>query len=596
MERKLTLMNMTHNRLIDVKFKDLSYVVRLGYRGQKKMILKSLDGHFRSAELTAIMGPSGAGKSTLLNILSGFQDGKYTGTVEYEDYSKQSQSGCKKTKKQLCYIQQSDNLHGFLSVHEVMTITSYLKMDLNVSQKSRQLLIDEILETLKLSQVKKTRVNRLSGGQKKRLSIALELIDNPPLMFLDEPTTGLDSLSSIQCISALKTLARGGRNIVCSIHQPSAAIYEMFDYIYLLADGHCMFRSSPGDTIDYFARQGLHCPQYHNPADYMLEVVTQEYGDYNERLVVAAAGYLLDRTEKTKLTLDPITKFSEPLITTSPPSELMRFWVLLRRRAILAYRDRTTIHVQVIFHFLVAVLLGLLFEHAGDDGSKSISNIGYLMISSLYLYYTSMMPAVLKFPLEINILRKEHFNNWYQLKTYYAAMLIFMLPLKMGFAFVYVATTYFMSNQPLEFYRFFLYLLIAILNNFIAEIMGLGLGAIFNPVNGIFVGSIIACTMLCLSGFLILFKHMPTYMYYISYLNVLRYIFDGFVYSVYGNNREKLDCSQKYCHYRIPSLLLSELSLLRPMFWIDIAVLLGHFVLYLITAYVLLKRRLSTLR
>ncbi|XP_014472212.1 PREDICTED: ATP-binding cassette sub-family G member 4 isoform X2 [Dinoponera quadriceps] len=474
-----------------------------------------------------------------------------------------------------------------------MMITSYLKLNRTVSHESRQMLIAKILETLSLSQTKETRVSRLSGGQRKRLSIALEIIDNPPVMFLDEPTTGLDSMSSHQCVSVLKTLARAGRTIICTIHQPSAAIYQMFDHIYLLVDGHCMYHSSPNDTIEYFAQQGLQCPQYHNPADYMLEVVTREYGNYDEQLIATAKCLDWPKGEE-ECSREPSNnvKVLNDDQMLSPPSELTRFWVLLQRYAILAYRDYSTVRVKIVLHFLVAVLLGLLFEQAGNDGSKTISNISYMQVTTLYLFYTGMMPAVLKFPLEVNILRKERFNNWYQLKTYYVATMVCMLPFQIIFAFIYSFVSYFMTSQPLEYSRFLMYLLVAILTNLTSEAIGLWLGALFNPINGIFIGSVIACIMLSLTGFMIFFIHMPKFFKYISYVNIHRYIFDGLVYAVY-NNREKLPCPTIYCHYRMPNTILEELSMSKSIFWVDVAILFAFLIMFRILAYVTLKRRLS---
>lgn len=590
----INLTNMKCNQTIDIQFRNLSYAVSTGYRKSKKPILDGLNGFFRSTELTAIMGPSGAGKTTLLNILSGFQEGLYTGTVEY--LNKGNKQDWSKCKKQMCYIQQTDILHKFFTVNEIMTIASYLKINRNISRESRRILIDHVLNDLKLSYTKETRVDQLSGGQKKRLSIALELINNPLVMFLDEPTTGLDSVASMQCVTVLKTLAQAGRTIICTIHQPSTMLYELFNHVYLVVNGHCMYRSVPGDTVDYFARQGLQCPKYHNPADYMMEVVTKEYGNYDEQLIVASERFAEpnDKTHLMKSSCDMTQKtFDQPMILTSQPTELMRFWILLQRCAILAYRDRTTMHVKLIFHALVAVLLGLFYEHAGDDASKTISNLSFLFVSAVYMYYTGLMPGVLKFPMEIEILRKERFNNWYQLRTYYMAMLACSIPLQIIFAFIYSFISYFMSSQPLEASRFSMYLLIAILTNSISESMGLGFGAVFNPINGTFVASIITCIMLSLTGFLVFFKHMTSFMSYISHLNVMRYVFDGLVQSVYGNNREKLRCSTNYCHWRVPSMILDELDMNKSIFWIDVTVLFGYLLFFQLLAYILLKKRLS---
>lgn len=104
-------------------------------------------------------------------------------------------------------------------------------------------------------------------------------------MFFDEPTTGLDSSMSLQCISLLKQLSNQGRTIICTIHQPSALIFELFDQLYAIADGQCIYSGAPRNLVSFLSEQGLKCSEFHNPSDFLLEISTNDYGVQNPRLV-----------------------------------------------------------------------------------------------------------------------------------------------------------------------------------------------------------------------------------------------------------------------------------------------------------------------
>lgn len=134
----------------------------------------------------------------------------------------------KVNRKESCYITQDDLHQPLLTVEEIMNVACELKIKNPVNKRS---LIDDILNSLNLSAKRGNTAKQLSGGEKRRLSIALELVANPSVLFLDEPTSGLDEVTAAQCVRLLRDLTKQGRTIVCTIHQPSGAVLRLFDQV-----------------------------------------------------------------------------------------------------------------------------------------------------------------------------------------------------------------------------------------------------------------------------------------------------------------------------------------------------------------------------
>ncbi|XP_045534775.1 ATP-binding cassette sub-family G member 1 isoform X1 [Papilio machaon] len=667
-----TLTHLPKRPPVDLAFTDLMYRVHEGRKSNEKIILKSVSGRLRSGELTAIMGPSGAGKSTLLNILTGYKTSGMEGSITVNGMERNLSS----FRKLSCYIMQDNQLHGNLTVEEAMSVATALKLPSATTRTDKDEVIREILETLGLSEHHKTMTSNLSGGQKKRLSIALELVNNPPIMFFDEPTSGLDSSSCFQCISLLKTLARGGRTIICTIHQPSARLFEMFDHLYTLADGQCVYQGSTGRLVEWLGSLGLQCPSYHNPASFIIEVSCGEYGDNTGKLVRAIdngkhdirngmpfpdaklpdfnnkkdmESSLKSAGQWNKNDLSQVQeKFSddhkevngtnnlqngllqyaaneiakgkagEPIVVqmdaekpdnveeallgdvASPrryaTSEWTQFWVVLKRTLLFSRRDWTLMYLRLFAHILVGFLIGALYYDIGDDGSKVLSNLGFLFFNMLFLMYTSMTITILSFPLEMPVLVKEHFNRWYSLRSYYLAITVSDIPFQAIFCVIYVVIVYLLTSQPLEWSRFALFLGSCLLISFVAQSVGLVVGAAMNVQNGVFLAPVMSVPFLLFSGFFVSFNAIPVYLRWITYLSYIRYGFEGTALATYSFNRTKLQCHQTYCHFKDPNTTLEELDMLDADITLDIAALCLIFVILRVSAFLFLRWKLRSTR
>ncbi|XP_004531236.1 ATP-binding cassette sub-family G member 1 [Ceratitis capitata] len=598
---------------VDIQFQDLSYQVQV--QKEKKTILKRISGTFRAGQLTAIMGPSGAGKSSLLNILTGVTKKGVSGNINFGESPTKSRKNCS-------YIMQDDHFHSWFTVEETMLLAAQLKIsNESMNMKEKKMLIEHLLDTLKLSQAKQTRAGNLSGGQKKRLSIALELIDNPAVLFLDEPTTGLDSSASSDTIQLLQTLANEGRTIVCTIHQPSTHVFNLFNHIYVLSQGCCTYQGTPHNTIDFLRAVGLECPTYHNPADFLLECVNGEYGDHTEVLATAARQpeWRHDHTQDPQhlegLSGEEIAKMSElqrraegkKLLTPSvtppssvskhiyPPPEWMRLWLLIGRCHVQFFRDWTVTHLKLGVHIACAILIGLLYGNSGSNATKQIANIGSFTVHNTYLWYTTMMPGLLRFPQEISIVKKETFNNWYKLRTYYMAGLITSTPVHIMFSMTYITIAYLMTDQPFEIDRFAQFLLAAIIVTISADAFGVLLGTVLSPLNGPFVGAILTSFMLIFSGFLILLTHMSTLMRFLSYLSPIRYAFECMILALYSNNRGNIPCPMDvlYCHFKKANTILRSFGVEDGNFGMNICIMILQLSAFRVLTYIMLKRKLG---
>ncbi|CAH8827493.1 unnamed protein product [Trichobilharzia szidati] len=636
--------SMESNETNNLRFEDIKYFVLQGRAG-KKFILKGITGEFKSGELSAIMGPSGAGKSSLMNILAGC----CTRNVIGEVYVSSSPRNLQQFRKMSCYIMQDDLLLPHLSIDEAMMCSANLKLSEKTSYAAKRKIVDNIINLLGLREAVHTRTSQLSGGQKKRLAIAQELVNNPPIMFFDEPTSGLDSASCYHCISLLRRLARGGRTIICTIHQPSAKIFELFDHLYFLTDGHCIYRGPVSCLVPYLATQDLICPSYHNPADYFMEVACGEHGEHNMRLAMTARRGALDETvnylkeKRAFLSTSASNTTERPIdnvqliVTSSSPSsssslsayhspvrknddnsrknskqlakdyddpsrefaanQLTQFRVLFVRNVFSIMRDSTLTHLRFVSHIVVGILIGLLYFRIGNLGYEVISNAAFVFFTLLFLMFAALMPTVMTFPLEISIFFREHLNSWYSLKAYYLAKSLADVPFQIFFPIVYASITYWMTEQPNDAIRFFQFLIISVQTSLVGQSLGLVIGTATSLQVAVFLGPVTGIPILLFSGFFLSLYSIPKYLQWLSYISFTRYSFSGALKIIYGNNRTDLDCLRKrvnkisYPCLGKPTMVFQALNIPEYNVSVDFGVLCIFFLFLRILGYYILRWR-----
>ncbi|PSN48090.1 hypothetical protein C0J52_03441 [Blattella germanica] len=237
---------------LNIEFRNLCYSVRTKKAKEEKTILRGINGQFRCGSLTAILGPSGAGKTSLLNIISGFKSNGVAGSVRVNGKERHLEE----FRKLSCYITQEFTMFPQLTTRETIMFAADFKLGSGVSTQEKRQLASE-------------QDSRTCGSHESRKDFSWRSLCS----------------SSLQVISHLKSLARGGRTVVCTIHQPSSRLFEMFDDLYILSEGQCLYNGPINAMTSVFEEAGFQCPEHYNRADFALEIASRKKDENVENLV-----------------------------------------------------------------------------------------------------------------------------------------------------------------------------------------------------------------------------------------------------------------------------------------------------------------------
>ena len=241
-------------------------------------IVDSAAGKAEPGSLLAILGSSGAGKTSLLNALT-FRnlDGLQVEGNRFVNQELVTPNGITSVS---AYVQQEDIFMGTLTVREHLIFQAMVRMDHSLKYKDRLARVKEVMADLGLAKCQDTligitgRMKGISGGEKKRLSFASEILTNPSILFCDEPTSGLDSYMAGHVVELMKELANQGRTVISTIHQPSSPIFSNFTNILLMAEGRTAFIGDISEASSFLTSCGYPCPPHYNPADHFIQVLT----------------------------------------------------------------------------------------------------------------------------------------------------------------------------------------------------------------------------------------------------------------------------------------------------------------------------------
>ncbi|KAE9586977.1 putative xenobiotic-transporting ATPase [Lupinus albus] len=553
---------------LSITFDEIRYAVDMpqemkaqGFPEDQLELLKGVNGAFRPGVLTALMGVSGAGKTTLMDVLSGRKTAGYVqGQIAISGHPKKQETFARISG----YCEQTDIHSPHVTVYESLVYSAWLRLPPEVDSSTRQMFIEEVMELVELTSLREALVglpgvNGLSTEQRKRLTVAVELVANPSIIFMDEPTSGLDARAAAIVMRTVRNTVDTGRTVVCTIHQPSIDIFDAFDELILLKRG--------GEEI-YVGPLGQHCSHLinyfegingvpkirngYNPATWMLEVTSEA----QEAALGVNFAEIYKNSDLYRRNKDLIRELSTPpsgskdlyFPTTYSQTFLTQCMACLWKQRLSYWRNPPYSGVRFLFTTFIALMFGTIFWDIGSKRERTqdlFNAMGSMYAAVLFIGVsnaTSVQPIV---AIERTVFYRERAAGMYSALPYAFGQIAIEIPYIFIQTVVYGIIVYAMIGFEWTANKFFWYLFFMFFTFLYFTFYGMmAVGA--TPDQNIAAITSFAFYLIwnLFSGFIIPQKRMPIWWRWYFWICPVSWTLYGLVTSQYGDVQEYLETGE----------------------------------------------------
>ncbi|EGZ06373.1 pleiotropic drug resistance protein ABC superfamily [Phytophthora sojae] len=528
--------------------KDLDYYVTLS-SGEERQLLQKITAHFEPGRMVALMGATGAGKTTLMDVIAGRKTG---GRIVGDIYVNGELKDPANFSRITAYCEQMDIHSEAATIYEALVFSANLRLPPNFTIEERMNLVNETLELLELSPIAGEMVGRLSVEQKKRVTIGVEVVSNPSILFLDEPTSGLDARSALIVMRGVQSIARTGRTVLCTIHQPSISIFELFDGLLLLQKGGytAYFGDLGVDSVkmlEYFASiPGTEeiRPQY-NPATYMLEVIGAGIGrDVKDYSVEYKNSELYRKNRERTLELCEVSSEFVRHSTLNYRPIATGFWnqlaELTKKQRFTYWRNPQYNFMRVFLFPIFAIIFGTTFYQLSADSVKRInSHIGLIYNSMDFIGVVNLMTVLEVTCAERAVFYRERMSNYYGPLPYSLSLWFAEIPYLVVVIILFVTIEYWLVGWSDNAGDFFFFLFVFYLYTSTCTYVGQWMSVLMpnEKVANVAVGAL-SCLFNLFSGYLLPRTAMRRGYKWFTYLMPSSYSLAALVGVQFGDNQD----------------------------------------------------------